>query len=188
VTLVKYRVELEDGIAWGTYAPWTPDSFAAAVDGILANPRGWIASAAAPITDPTQHMNNASWSFQRVNGTDYSVRIRLATPNTVDRLCGAAGVDTAGQYSCRYGNTLMINLRRWLNGAPGFPIDLPGYRTMVINHEMGHLLGFDHMLCPGPGRPAPVMQTQTIALGGCTPNPYPFAADGTFISGPWASS
>ena len=83
-------------------------------------------------------------------------------------------------------STLMIDVRRWLRGAPSFAIDLSGYRTMVINHEMGHVLGFDHMLCPG--QPAPVMQTQTIALNGCTPNPYPFAADGKFISGPWAPS
>jgi hypothetical protein len=32
------------------------------------------------------------------------------------------------------------------------------------------------------------MQTQTIDLGGCKPNPYPFAADGTFITGAWAAS
>ena len=59
---------------------------------------------------------------------------------------------------------------------------------MVINHKLGHLLGFDHMLCPGPDRPAPVIQTQAITLNGCTPDPYPFAADGRFISGPWAPS
>ena len=33
-----------------------------------------------------------------------------------------------------------------------------------------------------------VLATQTIALNGCLPNPYPFAADGTFIVGPWAPS
>jgi Protein of unknown function (DUF3152) len=82
----------------------------------------------------------------------------------------------------------MINLRRWLNGAPNFPITIDQYHTMVVDHEMGHFLGFDHMLCPGPGKPAPVMQTQTIDLGGCVPNVYPFAADGTFVTGPWAKS
>jgi hypothetical protein len=187
-TLVTYRVEVEDGINWGTFSAWTPARFAAAVDQIIAAPRGWTASADTPITDPSQHMNNASWSFQRVSGDTYSVRVRLATPDTVDKLCGAAGVHTQGVYSCRYGQTEMINLRRWLNGAPGFPITLDQYHTMVIDHEMGHFLGFAHMRCPGPGKPAPVMQTQTIDLGGCTPNPYPFAGDGTFVTGPWAPS
>ena len=187
-TLVTYRVEVEDGINWAALAAWTPARFAAAVDQIVAAPRGWTASANAPITDPSQHMTNASWSFQRVSGATFSVRIRLATPDTVDKLCGQYGVHTQGVYSCRFGQTEMINLRRWLNGAPGFPITLDEYHTMVIDHEMGHFLGFDHMLCPGPGKPAPVMQTQTIDLGGCAPNPYPFAADGTFVTGPWAAS
>ncbi len=187
-TLVKYRVEVEDGIAWGSNPVWTPDSFAAAVDAILANPRGWIQSGITPITDSAENMTNASWSFQRTSGTDYSVRIRLATPNTTDKLCGSVGLTTQGQYSCRYGTSEVINLRRWLRGVPGFGTDLNGYRNMVINHEMGHFLGFDHMLCPGSGQPAPVMQQQTIALNGCLPNPYPFTASGTFVIGPWAPS
>ena len=187
-TLVKYRVEVEDGIAWGCNQVWTPASFAATVDQIIAAPRGWTQSAASPVTDGAEQMTNASWSFQRVSGDDYSVKIRLATPDTVDKLCGQMGMDTQGVYSCRFGQTEMINLRRWLRGADGFPIDLAGYRTMVIDHEMGHFLGFDHMKCPGPGRAAPVMQTQTIDLGGCTINAYPFAEDGTFIIGPWAPS
>jgi hypothetical protein len=187
-TLVQYRVEVENGIVWGTTPAWTPASFASAVDTILAGPRSWIASGEHPVTDAAENMTNASWSFQRVSGGTYGVRIRLATPDTVDRICGAAGVQTQGQYSCRVGSTLMINLRRWLKGVSGFGTNLTGYRNMVINHEMGHFLGFNHMKCPGTGQPAPVMQTQTIALNGCTPNPYPFAADGTFVIGPWAPS
>ncbi len=189
-TLVTYRVELEDGIAWGANPVWTPDSFASTVDGVLAGPRSWIAAAAAPITDAAQHQTNASWAFQRVDASvaSYGVRVRLATPGTVDKLCGAVGVHTQGVYSCRYGNTIMINLRRWLHGAPGFPISLAEYHDNVINHEMGHFLGFAHMLCPGAGQPAPIMMTQTISLGGCVPNSYPFRADGVFVTGPWASS
>jgi uncharacterized protein DUF3152 len=187
-TLVAYRVEVENGIDWGTNPVWTPDSFAAAVDGILADPRGWTASAQSPVTDPAQHLANASWSFQRVSGTTFSVRVLLATPNTVDKMCASVGLQTQGIYSCRYGKTVLINLRRWLRGATTFSIDLAGYRMMVVNHEVGHFLGFAHMLCPGAGQPAPVMQQQTISLGACQPNPYPFAADGTFITGPWAPS
>jgi hypothetical protein len=187
VTLVQYRVEVETGIDWGTIPAWSPDRFAGVVDQVYANPRGWIASAEHPITNAAESMTDASWSFQRVSGSSYSVRIRLATPDTVDRLCGAVGVQTYGQYSCRYGSTLMINLRRWLYGVQGFG-DIDSYRNMVLDHEMGHFLGFDHMLCPGAGQPAPVMQTQTIALNGCTPNPYPFSAEGEFIVGPWTSS
>jgi hypothetical protein len=97
-------------------------------------------------------------------------------------------VFTLGEYSCRFDNTIMINLRRWLTAVPAFGDDMDGYRNMVINHEMGHFLGFDHMLCPGAGQPAPVMQTQTIGLEGCRPNPYPFSESGAFVTGRWASS
>ena len=185
-TLVKYQVEIEQGIVWGDNHPWTVDEFASTVDGILAGSRGWTMSAEHPVTDPDEQMTDASWAFQRVSGT-YSVRIRLATPDTVDKLCGSAGVSTEGVYSCRYGKNIMINLRRWLKGATGFT-DMPFYRNMVINHEMGHFLGFNHMKCPGAGQVAPVMQTQTIALNGCTPNALPFTAEGEFVLGPWAPS
>jgi hypothetical protein len=188
-TLVTYRVEVENAVNWGVNPVWTADSFAGAVDKIIADPRGWTRAADHPITDAAQHLDNASWSFQRVADDSYSVRILLASPNTTDRMCATAGLDTEGVYSCRYGKTILINLRRWLKGAPGFPIDLDGYHTMVINHEMGHLLGFKHMKCPGAGQPAPVMQQETIDIAGCTPNAYPFSADGTtFITGPWAPS
>lgn len=187
-TLVKYRIEVENGITWGANPVWTPTSFAAAVDIILAGTRGWTDSADHPITNAAEKMTGASWSFQRVSTTSYSVRVLLATPDTVDKLCGSVGLQTLGQVSCRYGTTEVINLRRWLKGVTDFGTDLTGYRNMVINHEMGHFLGFDHMLCPGAGQSAPVMQQQTMALNGCQPNPYPFTQDGTFVTGPWASS
>lgn len=187
-TRVTYVTEVETGIAWGSNPVWTPARFATTVDAVIADPRGWTASNAHPITDKSQGISNGSWSFQRVSGGQFMVKILLATPDTTDRLCGSAGLRTLGQYSCRYGNTIVINLRRWLHGAPGFAMSLDGYHTMVINHEMGHRLGFDHMLCPGRGRPAPVMQEETIDLAGCVPNAFPFAAGGAFIDGPWAAS
>lgn len=186
-TLVKYQVEIEKGIVWGSNPAWTVDQFASTVDGILGAEQGWTMSADHPVTDAAEQMTDASWSFQRVSDGSYSVRIRLATPDTVDKLCGSAGVQTQGVYSCRYGKNIMINLRRWLKGATGFT-NMPFYRNMVINHEMGHFLGFNHMKCPGAGKLAPVMQTQTIALSGCKPNAKPFTADGVFIIGPWAPS
>jgi len=186
-TLVKYQVEVEQGINWGTITPWTAAGFASAVGGVIGGERGWITSGEHPVTDAAEQMTDASWAFQRVSDGTYSVRVRLATPDTVDKLCGSAGVDTQGVYSCRYGKNILINLRRWLKGATGFT-DLSVYRTMVVNHEMGHFLGFNHMLCPGSGQLAPVMQTQTIALNGCVANSHPFTAEGQFVMGPWAPS
>jgi hypothetical protein len=186
--IVAYRVEVERGIDWGDLEPWTAGTFANRVDGILAASRGWTESAFHPVTDPSVGLTQASWSFRRVGGENYDVRIRLATPQTVDTECGRAGLDTAGVFSCRFGKTIMINLRRWLRGADGYPVTLDEYQTAVVNHEMGHFLGFDHMGCGGQGQPAPVMALQTTNLDGCLPNPYPFDADGRFVTGPWRPS
>jgi len=184
-TLVKYRVEVEDGIQWGTNPVWGTAKTAAEVERAIGGPQGWTLSADHPVTYAPNKLTEASWSFQRVSGDDYSVRLRLATPNTVDKLCKAVGVNTQGIYSCRYGQTILLNLRRWLKGIDGYPgVD---FHANTINHEMGHFLGFDHMKCPGSGL-APIMQTQTIALNGCKLNSFPFTAEGVFLQGPWAAS
>jgi hypothetical protein len=186
-TLVKYRVEMENGIQWGANPVWTTDSLAAEVDRAIASPLGWTKSGEHPVTYSPNKISGASWRFQRIEGENYNVVLRLATPATVDKLCRAVGVNTQGIYSCRYGKTILLNLRRWLKGIDGFPADID-FHSMTVLHELGHFLGFDHMKCPGSGQVAPVMQTQTITLNGCTPNAFPFKPDGTFVQGPWAAS
>lgn len=82
------------------------------------------------------------------------------------------------KYSCRVGNDVIINEARW-NGATermlqaGMSLDR--YRSMVINHEVGHRLGHldNEHVCPGPQALAPLMQEQSIDLHGCAPNEWP---------------
>ncbi len=154
-SLRRYQVQVEDGIT-----AFDTDGFAAKVDEILSDDRSWIAS--------------KKWRLQRVGpGEPANVYIKLATPDTVDRLCGQVGLITNGIFSCRAGSNVVINLRRWTNGADGFT-DMDVYRNMVINHEFGHFLGHGHVFCPGKGKLAPVMQQQTKGLQGCKANPYPY--------------
>jgi len=161
--LVTYRVEVETGI--GESAP----AFAAAVDATLDDPSSWA--------------GQGRWSVQRVSGDHADFVIRLATSATVGEVCEAAGVRDGAYTSCRTGKLVMINLDRWLSAVPEYRGDVALYRRYVINHEMGHGLGFGHQLCPGPGRPAPVMQQQTYGLNGCLPNGWPYVA-GVLVSGP----
>jgi hypothetical protein len=150
----------------------TPRVFAGAVDATLASSSGWIGT--------------RRWSLQRVDRDDASFVIRLATPGTVDRVCATAGLDTDGYVSCRAGRFVMINLDRWLRGVPEYLGDVALYRHYVINHEVGHQLGYGHQSCPARGRLAPVMQQQTLGLKGCRPNGWPLVT-GDPASGPPAA-
>jgi len=79
-------------------------------------------------------------------------------------------------WSCTVYPNVILNFDRWRYASPawnGGGGSLDDYRTMVINHETGHWLGFGHRFCQGASQPAPVMQQQSINLQGCAANPWP---------------
>jgi len=146
-------------------------AFADHVQSTLNNTqRGWITS--------------GRWGFQRVVAAPADFTVWLATPVTTDTICARYGLRTEGKVSCRGGRNVVINLDRWRFGIPAYEGQVGQYQHLVINHEVGHFLGFLHVLCPGAGRPAPVMQTQFYGMNGCVPNVWPYAEDGTFLTGP----
>jgi len=153
-TVWTYRVEVEDGLAFdGT-------EFAAAVHATLSDPRGWA-------TDG--HV------FQRVDTDGADFRVILASPALTDQLC--APLQTRGQVSCRNGEMVVLNALRWATGVEDYGADLASYREYLVNHEVGHRLGRNHVDCPGPGQPAPIMMQQTYGVGDCTPNPWPLPGE-----------
>lgn len=84
------------------------------------------------------------------------------------------------EWSCAVSPNVIINYDRWTGASAAWNSQggsLQDYRSMVINHEVGHWLGFYHSYCGGPGQAAPVMQQQSIDLQGCTFNPWPNAAE-----------
>jgi hypothetical protein len=86
----------------------------------------------------------------------------------------------SAEWSCRVGRFVIINQTRWLHASPMWHQvhrSLRDYRHMVVNHETGHWLGWDHRSCPRNGAPAPVMQQQSKGLDGCRANPWPTAAE-----------
>jgi hypothetical protein len=163
-TLRRYRVAVENGM--GQAAP----AFAARVEAVLKDPRGWTAS--------------GQLRLQRVpNGASAEFTIYLATPGTSEKLCGAGGLRTLRYTSCRLPGQLIINVARYLEGVPAYGAPLVEYQAYAINHEVGHELGLGHEACPGLGRPAPVMQQQTLGLKGCVANAWPYI-DGKRYVGP----
>lgn len=161
--LMRYRIALEtdiDGVG--------PADFARQIRGILGDPRGWTAG--------------GQWRLQEVGPEDAAdFTIYLATPASRDKLCGGT---PDGYTSCRNGSNVVLNVARWANAVPNYGAPLDVYRQYMVTHETGHRLGQGHELCPGPGRPAPVMEQQTLGLHGCVPNPWPFPDGGGEYAGP----
>ncbi|MFF5175263.1 DUF3152 domain-containing protein [Micromonospora sp. NPDC000089] len=168
-TVQRYRVAVEQGSGEDVR------SFSDQVQTALAGPGSWV--------------DSGRLRLRRVPGNaPAEFTVYLATATTAGRMCLAGGVDIrmAGRpyTSCRAPGQVIINLDRWRASVPhfvqaGVPLSL--YRTYVVNHEVGHQLGHHHEACPGAGRPAPVMQQQTLFLDGCRPNPWPYVAGKRYV-------
>lgn len=102
---------------------------------------------------------------------DVDITIVLASPTLTDKLCKP--LRTRGQVSCFNLRKVVLNVRRWTEGVPGYGKDLAAYRQYMVNHEIGHGLYHGHVECPGKGVLAPIMLQQTKGLDGCKPNAWP---------------
>jgi uncharacterized protein YabE (DUF348 family) len=151
-TRVTYSVEVEAGLGLD------PAGVAAVVDAALLDQRSWARTHRMErVADP-----NAA-----------RIRVLVASPATVDRLCAAIGLNTAGWLSCWTGRYAALNVDRWRSGTREIT-DVALYRRYLVNHEVGHGLGFGHVGCPAPGALAPVMQQQSLSLNGCRANGWPY--------------
>jgi hypothetical protein len=151
--LYRFQVAVETDIANLDVA-----AFAALVEQTYGDPQGWTVG--------------GRWRFQRVGpGQPADFVLYLVTPATRDVLCQ----DGYDRYtSCRKNSKVVLNVARWVHGIPQYGASQFAYQQYMINHETGHRIGFGHELCPGAGRPAPVMQQQTLGLHGCTANSWPY--------------
>lgn len=131
------------------------ESFEEVVRATLLDARGW---------------QRAGFRFTFEDGAPYSVV--LAEGEEVDRLCEP--YDVGGKFSCQNGPVVALNADRWRTSTDKWTDDL-AYREMLVNHEVGHLLGQHHPArqCPAPGETAPIMAQQSTELDGCLPNPWP---------------
>lgn len=150
--LYRFDVRVEKGV------DLDPDVVARALEKTLDDPRSWRST------------GKARFSLVAA-GEPADLHAYLVTPGTTDRLC--APLLTRGEVSCRSGNKIVLNAKRWVLGAEAYGTDVASYREYLANHEFGHALGRSHVGCPRSGRPAPVMLQQTKGLQGCTANPWP---------------
>ncbi|MEU0134186.1 DUF3152 domain-containing protein [Streptomyces sp. NPDC006296] len=158
--LHRYRIDVERGLGLDA------GLFADAVQETLNDDRSWA--------------HNGAMTFERISSGEPDFVITLASPGTTADWCEKSGLDTTeDNVSCDSAATdrVMINAYRWAQGASTFgPDKLLPYRQMLINHEVGHRLGHNHVSCRTPGALAPVMQqqTKTLDIDGikCRPNPW----------------
>ncbi|MFV0134045.1 DUF3152 domain-containing protein [Streptomyces sp. HMX87] len=160
----RYKVMVEDGIEVSA------SGAAAEIAAVLADRRGWS--------------RDGVNSFRLVSSGPYDFVVKIATPGTVDRICGAAGLLTRGEVNCSVGTDVVVNLKRWVLGSPQFDGPIGEYRALIVNHEVGHRIGHGHETCPGPGQPAPAMMQQIKGLKGCVANAWPYDRDGRYLGGP----
>ena len=177
--VVRFAVEVEHGIDTSGYGG--DEAFAHMVDATLSDPRGWI--------------NDPRFRFEHVSvNDDPSLKIRLTSLDTTAELCGVQiGTETSCRTRITGEDTVLLNESRWVRGAVPFQGDLGSYRQYLINHEVGHAVGFaEHVPCPEPNALAPIMMQQTLSLNNaqlremspednypdnpdtCRPNPWPY--------------
>ena len=126
------------------------DEFVELLQIYLADPDGWEAH---------------GYRFELVDANP-DVIIRLVSHTSIVKLCGLPNNLSCAEMN---GKHMYLNAKRWMHGSPHSKQSLEGYRQYVVSHEMGHILGYEHVKCPDNG-PAPIMMQQTLGIGQCTPN------------------
>ena len=147
----RYDVEFRGEVITGT------DDFSETTARILTDARGWTLG--------------GSVAFQR-SGDDPDFTVVLASPDEID----AAHEVCSRDYSCRIDHEILINDRNWREATAAWREvggDLVTYRRYLLNHEVGHFLGFGHVDCGEDGERAPVMQQQSVSTQECEPNGWP---------------
>ena len=141
-----YTVEIEDGIDTATWGG--DEAFATMVDATLANPKSWT--------------NDPRFAFRRVDTERPDFRISLSSQMTTRQVCG---FDIPIDTSCNNQSLdrVVLDEARWVRGAVPFDGDIGSYRQYMINHEVGHVIGYQqHQPCETDGALAPIMMQQTF--------------------------
>ncbi len=160
----RYRVDVEKGLGLDA------ELFAEAVQKTLNDERSWA--------------HGGGRTFERISSGTPDFVITLASPGTTATWCAKSGLDTTvDNVSCDSAATerVMINAYRWAQGSKTYGDQIHAYRQMLINHEVGHRLGYSHVTCDKDGELAPVMQQQSkfLTYDGITCKANPWAYPGS---------
>ncbi len=138
------------------------DEVARVVEATFNDSRGWI---------------RAGVKFTRVQSGG-RLHMILAEGESVR---AAAPGGCSAELSCTVFPLVLINDDRWMGGSNSYTelgVSIADYRTMVINHEVGHFGGHNHIAqCETSTGIAPIMLQQSTGLRGCKPNSWPLPSE-----------
>ncbi len=130
------------------------------VNSILTDSRGWARA-------------NVKFQYVESGGRLHMI---LTEPGKIGAINGCAS-----ELSCTVFPNVYINDDRWLGGSDSYNalgVSVAQYREMVVNHEVGHFLGHDHITsCETSTGKAPIMLQQSTGLRGCSPNSWPLPSE-----------
>ena len=148
----RYTVEIENGMDPTMFGG--DNAFAQMVDQTLANPKGWT--------------HNPQFAFVRIDNGKPDFRISLVSPVTVREGCGYEFRLETSCYNPVFGADRRRGYSSTRRAGCAEPChskgDVGSYRQYVINHEVGHAIGYvRHEPCDQQGGLAPVMMQQTFS-------------------------
>lgn len=136
--------------------------FASLVRETLSSPNGWL---------------RAGVIFKEVSSGG-RLHMVLASGEQVH---AASPSGCSATLSCTVKPYVLINDERWRLATDSYNNagqSLKKYRQMVINHEVGHFLGHDHLSNAScMNGVAPIMLQQSTGLRGCTANEWPLSSE-----------
>jgi hypothetical protein len=132
------------------------------IESVLDDPRGW---------------RKLGYKFHR-STTNLDFVITIVPNKIVKKVCNFDGLSCATMYRAKdKTDIIFLNLEKWQKGTKKSKQNLDGYRTYMVNHETGHILGRSHIKhedCKS-GSKVPIMVQQTLGIGKCKPNVFPLS-------------
>jgi len=132
------------------------------IETVLNDSRGW---------------RKLGYKFNR-STTNLDFVITIVPNKIVKKVCNFDGLSCATMYRAKdKTDIIFLNLEKWQKGSTKSKLSLDLYRTYLINHETGHILGRSHIKhedCK-PGTKCPIMVQQTLGIGKCKPNVFPLS-------------
>lgn len=149
------------------------------IHAVLNDARGW---------------NSKGYYFKESDTpTNADIHMTFATPKKLKRRFSGSISDADRLSICVGRSTIYFNISNWNFGAKSSYKNIDDYRTYLINHEVGHCLGYDHPLhtdpvCTPDSKTSVMFQQSRGIPAPC--NPWPWVAESdlpkrNFVGGHW---